>query len=128
MSNSILYRLFPGDLGSDFEEVGLSGAAMLQHRSCHCVFRQLPQGSGLGARDEGVKPCSDFGNRNPAFGLFGGVMLIELPKLRPRPALSSIVLVVVLVLDFFRREQMQPVGAFVHRFLSPQIAFSRQRS
>jgi hypothetical protein len=37
---------------------------------------------------------------------------------------SSIVL--VLVLDFFGCAQMQPGGAFVHRFLSMRIAFSRQ--
>src|SRR5271166_5476767 len=54
MNNSILCRLFPGDLVSPFERVGSSGADALSIGHAMVFFRRLPRGgSGSQAREEG---------------------------------------------------------------------------
>jgi len=70
MTNSILCRLFPGDLGSDFEKVGLSGANALSIDHATASLDCFPEENWLTSSRIRVKSCSDFEIRSPASGLF----------------------------------------------------------
>ena len=69
MNNSILCRLFPGHLGSDFERVGLSGANPLSIGRATVSLDDFPEENWLTSSRRRVKACSDFGIRSPASGL-----------------------------------------------------------